>query len=178
MFAQIEFPNCIIYDPCCGAGAMLDGARRAGYATMGSDLVRRGAQHPFAIGNILQVREVPVPEGKSLAIACNPPYGYEDKICERIIRHAIALPNVEKAVFVVPLAFLSSQDRWEFFSRECRPYAVHICSERPTMPPGAMIEAMGDAAYKGAMQDYAWLEYRRGHKGPTETKWMRPRGVA
>jgi hypothetical protein len=181
IFAHIDFPNCVVYDPCCGAGTMLDAAKAAGYPTMGSDLVNRGAsaRHSWARGDARHLGNAPVPAGMRLGIASNPPFGYEEDIAERIIRQTLALPNLKKAVYVVPLAFLSSQGRFSFFARELRPAVVWICSERPTMPPGAQVAAMGSAAFKGAMQDYCVIEYHpMDPPGQSEIKWLRPTGAA
>lgn len=161
---------------------MLDAAKAAGYRTMGSDLKNRSGisgRHSWAKGDARHLTNVPVPQGMRLGIASNPPFGYEDDIAERIMRQTLALPNLKKAVYVVPLSFVTTQTRFSFFARELPPAVVWICSERPTMPPGEKVAEMGDKAFKGAMQDYCVIEYHPMEPAaPSLIKWLRPRGKA
>lgn len=178
IFEQIDLPRGTVYDPCCGIGNILDAAKAAGFDTLGSDLVRRGARHPFAIGNAARLKRLPLVPG-GLSIVSNPPFNYEDGILQRIIEHlCLELYGWDRAVFIVPLAFLAAQERYVFFSRRLRPWRVWICSERPSMPPGRDVEQMGGDAFRGGMQDYCLLEYKPGrHTGPS-LEFLRPRRVA
>jgi hypothetical protein len=179
----VDFRDDLIFDPTCGRGNILDVAKRRGHATVGSDLFERrcgvtgslvSARHPFSRGNVMQLRRPPSPAGRALSVMNNPPYSYEDDIAERIIRRVLGWPY-RLAAFLVPIAFVCSNDRWIFFSHEHPPLHVAVLSERPSMPPGPTLTPATE--FKGGMADYIWLIYRYGHQGPTTTIWLRPSGI-
>lgn len=170
----------LIYDPSCGRGNILDVAKRRGFATVGSDLfdricpiqgTRPSERHDFFRADFLRLDRPPATRGRRLVIMNNPPYSYEADIAERFIRRALALP-IGLACFVVPIAFMCSNDRWAFFRREFRPSHVGVLSERPSMPPGSTLDPYTE--FKGGMGDYVWLIYRPPHRWRTETIWLRP----
>jgi hypothetical protein len=164
----------LIYDPCCGGGNILDVAKRRGHLTFGSDVVDRKPLHRFVRGNFLNVTKCPTPPpGHSLSIVCNPPYSYEPDIAERIMRHALDMP-VRMAAFLVPIAFLCGQERWRFFAQERNPSHVLYCSQRPTMPPGHLVDQMA-SPYEGGMADYVWVVFTGPrHRWRTQSIWLRP----
>ena len=164
----------MIYDPCCGTGNILNVAKRRGHPTIGGDVVDRKPAHRFTPGNILKNQHIPsAPQGCAISVVCNPPYSYEPDIAEKIIRHVLEYVPIHRAAFVLPIAFMCGQNRWGFFSEDFRPSHTLICSQRPTMPPGAMIHEMANP-FEGGMQDYVWLVWTFPHKWKTETRWLRP----
>jgi hypothetical protein len=182
LMGAIDFEDDLIYDPSCGRGNILDVAKRRGHQTIGSDIIRRtcpvqgspvDARHKFVRGNFLLLSRAPVVAGLGFSIINNPPYSYQPDICEKFIRKALTLP-LRRAAFLVPIAFLNSNDRWAFFQRDFRPSHVAILSERPSMPPGSKITPYTE--FKGGMQDYVWIIYTagNGHRWRTETIWLRP----
>lgn len=171
IMAAIDFGQDLIWDPTCGMGNTLDVAAARGHPTIGSDIIDRMPRHRFFRANILRLSRAPTPpEGHALSVICNPPYSYIEDIAERVIR-AVLCFNVRRAAFIVPIAFLAGQERRRFFTRDFRPSHTAIYSQRPTMPPGHMIEELAKP-FEGGMQDYACLIYTRPHRWRTETIWL------
>jgi hypothetical protein len=171
----VDFGNDLIWDPCCGGGNVLDVAKRYGHPTFGSDIVDRNPRHRFQRGNILtQIKGPPRAEGRATSVICNPPYSYEAEIAERIITKVVDTFAVRRAAFILPIAFLASQDRW---GRDrllrWRPSQVCIYRERHTMPPGHLIDQM-DRPYEGGMADYCAIVFTRPHRHRTELIWLPP----
>lgn len=166
----------LIWDPCCGGGNTLDVARRYGHPTIGSDVVDRHPKHRFFRANVLsQVSKAPThPDGRPTSIICNPPYSYEPEIAERIIRHTLENFAVRRAAFIVPIAFVASQERWgPRRLLRWRPSHLAIYRERHTMPPGHLIDVM-ESPYSGGMADYVAVVWTRPHRWRTETIWLAP----
>lgn len=167
----IDFEDDLIWDPCCGTGNTLDVAKARGHPTIGSDVVDRHAKHAFFRANILRLTKSPSPpEGRCLSVICNSPYSYIPDIAERVIRAVCAFP-IRRAAFILPLAFLAGQERRRFFARDLRPSHTAIYSQRPTMPPGHMIDQLAKP-FEGGMQDYCCLIYTRPFDFRTETIWL------
>lgn len=171
----VDFGNDLIWDPCCGAGNVLDVAERYGHPTIGSDVVDRHARHRFFRGNVLHhVTKAPKLPGRETSIICNPPYNYEPQIAERIVTRVLEAFAVRRAAFILPIAFLASQDRWgPRRLLRWRPSHVCIYRERHSMPPGHLIDKM-ENAYGGGMADYCVLVFTRPHRWRTETLWLPP----
>ena len=107
-----SFDDDLIWDPCCGKGNILDVAKRYGHPTIGSDIIDRHPRHKFMRGNILtQITRMPVHSNRQTSVICNPPYSYEADIAELIISTILDRFNVRRAAFILPIAFLASQER-------------------------------------------------------------------
>jgi len=172
----IDFGDDLIWDPCCGVGNVLDVAKRYGHETFGSDIINRAPRHPFQRGNILtQIAAAPrSPTGKQVSVISNPPYGYEPEIAERIMTRIIEKFAVRRAAFIVPIAFLNSQERWgPRRLLRWRPSHVCIYRERHTMPPGHLIDQM-ESPFAGGMADYCAVVFTRPHRWRTELIWLPP----
>lgn len=170
----VDFGDDLIYDPCCGAGNILDVAARYGHPTIGSDVVNRGAKHSFFQGDILSLMQAPVMAGRATSIITNTPYSYIEDIAEKIIVHCLDRLSVRRAAFIVPIAFLASDKRWgKDRLRRWTPSHTCIYRERHTMPPGHLIDQM-ENPYGGGMADYAALVYTRPHRWRCETIWLNP----
>ncbi len=176
LMAALDFGDDLIWDPSCGRGTILDVAKERGHPTIGSDIIDRHPRHRFVRGNFLLQRKPPSAPGRALSIINNPPYSYIDGIAESFIRKALDFP-IRRAAFLVPIAFLCSNDRWKFFQREFHPSHIAILSERPSMPPGSTVTDATD--FKGGMADYIWIIYTagNGHRWRTETIWLRPDSI-
>lgn len=172
----VDFGDDLIYDPCCGAGNILDVAKRYGHPTVGSDIIDRHPRHRFIRGNVLtQISKVPRMQGRETSIICNSPYSYEEDIAERIIVRCLETFQFRRAAFIVPIAFLASQDRWKNnkFAGRWTPSHACIYRERHTMPPGHLIDQM-EKPYEGGMADYAAVVFTRPHRWRCETVWLSP----
>ena len=171
----INFGDDLIWDCCCGAGNILDVARRWGHQTVGSDIVDRNPRHRFIRGNILtHISKAPTLPGRATSLICNPPYSYEPDIAEKIITHVLERFAIRKAAFILPIAFLASQDRWaKNRLGRWKPSQVCIYRERHTMPPGMLIEQMAKP-YEGGMADYCVVVYSTPHRFRTELIWLEP----
>lgn len=172
--AGVGFDDDLIWDPCCGAGNVLDVMKRYGHPTVGSDVVDRHPRHRFFRANVLsQVRRAPTQPGRQTSIVSNTPYSYEPDIAERIIDFVLERFPVRRAAFILPIAFLAGQERWRGnkFAGRWKPSHTCIFRERHTMPPGHLIDQM-ENAYSGGMQDYCALVFTRPHRWRTETIWL------
>jgi hypothetical protein len=179
-----------IWDPCCGRGHVLAAFQGYGLKTHGSDLVRNlepgvfvGRQlPPFVSADFLELDRAPAP----CSIVCNPPYSYKKVaygdlrgllISEAFARHALQLAT-GRVCLLLPSKWLASQSRYRLFT-EHPPFAVlHLC-QRPSMPPGDRIAAMGNRAFRGGMTDYCWIVWNVEHPTPlhaTQTVWLPPLG--
>lgn len=175
LMVAIDFGDDLIWDPCCGAGNVLDVAESWGHPTFGSDIIDRQARHPFQRGNVLtQISAMPRRPGRETSVISNTPYSYESEIAERIIAHILDRYPVRRAAFILPIAFLASQDRWAR-DRLLRWRPSHVClyRERHTMPPGHLIDQMPNP-YDGGMADYCALVFTRPHRWRTECVWLPP----
>lgn len=182
LFHAVDFGDDVIWDGCCGRGTVLEVASRYGHAVVGSDLQDRRRAYadfdfqsfPWSRLDVRQATRVPVSNlnGRTWSYVSNPPYGYQDGIAEAIIRHVISL-GPRRAAFLVPIAFLASNGRHRFFTRDLRPSHTGIMSDRITCPPGHMLDEMKDP-FSGGMADYVWVIYTRPHRWRTETIWLAP----
>lgn len=166
----------LIWDPCCGGGNVLDVAKRYGHPTIGSDIIDRAPRHRFVRANVLtQMSRMPSYAGRPTSILSNTPYSYEADIAERIITTILDRFPVRRAAFIVPIAFLASQDRWKDnkFAGRWKPSHTCVYRERHTMPPGHLMATM-ESPFEGGMADYAALVFTRPHRWRTETVWLSP----
>jgi hypothetical protein len=174
LFDLVEFDG-LIWDPSCGRGTILDVARRRGHATMGSDIVDRyrPGNHQFTRGDF---RRVQAPPMLRFSIINNPPYNEPSpNIAEEFVEHAIRIGGWHRAAFLVPVGFQSGQTRYEKFFRPnprsgMRPSHVISLCERPSMPPGAMLEERGESCRGGGMDDFIWIVFTAG--GPFRTEHL------
>lgn len=162
-----------IIDVTCGSGNILDVAKARGHSTAGYDIVNRNPAHPLTVGDFLKVERMAMAKDRATSVICNPPYSYIEDIAEKIIRHVCRFP-IHRAAFLVPIAFLCSQGRYRFFTRDLKPSHIAYCSDRPTCPPGAKIAEMA-TPFKGGVGDYVWVIYTRPPKKyRTESIWLTP----
>lgn len=174
--AGCDFGDDLIWDPCCGMGNVLDVAKRYGHQTIGSDVINRSPRHRFMRANVLtQMPRMPVSEGRDTSVISNTPYSYEDDIAERIITVILERFNVRRAAFILPIAFLASQERWRDnkFAGRWKPSHTAIYRERHTMPPGHLVDTM-PKPFEGGMADYCVLVFTRPHRWRSETVWLPP----
>lgn len=168
-----------VWDPCCGMGNTLQAAHYRHLPVIGSDLVDNFAWDNFEdqpaprffSGDFLEQTAAPAP----CSIICNPPYSYVKGIAEAFARHALTLTSRRVAI-LMPSKWLASQARYQLFTDHPPQAVLHLC-QRPSMPPGDMIAAMGNRAFRGGMIDYCWIVWdvkRPTAPGQTRTIWLPP----
>lgn len=157
LFASDMLPRGLpVWDPACGRGGIVNAARRAGWDAVGSDIADRGARlhdHDF-------LRDEPF-RRKPTIIASNPPFNLA---LEWALR-ALSL-DLGPVALIVQLRFLAGLTRAHLYE-EFPPAFEATFSDRPSMPPGAMIEQLGDAAFSGGTIDFACVVWNAERAGPT-----------
>lgn len=181
-----------IWDPAAGLGNI--GAAFEGYGFEHriwlSDVVRRVdaanfvAKPRFFSADFLEVERAPA----RCSIVCNPPYSYRKgggdyadmPISEAFARHAIKLVREcggRRVCLLLTAKWLASQRRYRLFAEDHVPSAVLHLTQRPSMPPGDRIAAMGGRAFRGGMVDYCWIVWDVHNactRGETRTIWLPP----
>jgi len=145
------------HDPACGVGAIPDVLASRGLPSSGADIVDR-AQGKFALRDFL----IPIPSPAWPNIVCNPPASKLIPFVEQ------ALAPVEPGGLVAvlaPLKWAASQGRYDLFSRPEMERVV-ILSRRPSIPPGELLKAEGEAIRKCGSIDFGWFLWRAGKGKP------------
>lgn len=176
----LDFADDDIWDPACGGGMIPDTMSARGHRCIGSDIIerRRWGRNPweFYRGNFLQSSKFPrATPGRRLSMILNPPYNEPSKgIAERIILHAIETVPFHRLAVLVPIEFACGQGR--YFNLYSKHPPSHVCflMERPSMPPGDALAALGEDARGGGMQDYIWIVWTAGGPWRTETLFLAP----
>lgn len=177
LFDCVDFGTDTIWDPSCGRGTILDVARRRKHRTIGSDVVDRfrPGGHHFYRWDFLKGGGSPVGLFSRFSIVNNPPYNDpEPMIAEQFVLHALEIGGWRRAAFLVPIEFQCGQRRYERIYSRHNPSHVISLMERPSMPPGQMLEEVGETCRKGGMQEYIWLVFTEGGPWRTEHLFARP----
>jgi len=100
-------------------------------------------------------------------------------VSEAFVRRALHLAT-DRVVMILPAKWLAMGKKRSRLVRIDHPpqFVLHFC-ERPSMPPGDMIDAMGGRAYRGGMVDYCavvWDVRKPTLPGETRTIWLPPLG--
>lgn len=149
-------------DPACGLGTICAAADRAGLLACGSDLRARSL---WAVPSADFLTSNPTPVGN---IVCNPPFKHARAFVERALERA-----ERKVCMLLPLAWMSGVSRSKWL--ETTPLRrVWVLAPRPSMPPGAVIQAGEDPG--GGTKDFAWFVWRQGYRGACELRWLRRDG--
>jgi hypothetical protein len=160
-----------VWDPACGLCRIVQSASDAGLMAAGSDKVKR---HPAAlIADFMDEDWAPGPYGDEgpAHIVCNPPFGLCDPSSDHPGFVELALERASgKVAMLLPANWVQGDRRSRWL--ETTPlYRVYYLSPRPSMPPGAVIEA-GLRPGNGTT-DYAWLIWLKGFSGPWTGHWLR-----
>lgn len=178
-------PRATFFDPCCGAGNIVRALTERGHTAFGMDILDRGAPNFLGTHDFIGPDRVPIGASPNLSIIFNPPYSYQNgrkqqALAERFIRRALLVANCQVAA-LLPLKWLASAGRVRLFTDPAtRPSAIYILGERPSMPPGNQIEAMGEAAFSGGKVDYMWMLWNLRAQRPdpaagVPSYWIPPR---
>ena len=152
-----------ICDPCCGVGTIVDVALDRGLPAVGSDIVDR-THGRFPVLDYLMTDAV------APNVVTNPPF----KLAVPIIRHALDhVVDQGRVAVVAPCEFLYLTGAHSLFTRpECE-MVIHL-SRRPSMPPGDVLNALGEGCRKNGSKDFAWIVFRCGRlssEGPPRALW-------
>lgn len=162
LFDLEEFQGSV-WDPSCGLGRILDSAEKAGHTVIGSDIVTRGSYCDFE-KDFLSISEGEVEFDN---IVSNPPFN----LAEKFVRHGLELlPHGGKMAMILPMVWLSgfsTKRDWLPYSPLRKYFAI---SPRPSMPPGAVIQA-GVKAGNGT-KDFAWFIWEKGYCGQPSVGFM------
>lgn len=191
-----------IWDPACGFGTSAVWLQDEGFdgQLLLSDLVNNVQIERFADADAVHWKGVDFIDDEEVAafmedwpsfaldrlsIWSNPPYSYKKvwfegrkvSISEAFVRQALAVAT-DRVVMILPHKWLAMGKRRSLLVRRDHPpqYVLHFC-ERPSMPPGDMIAAMGDRAFRGGMIDYCavvWDVQNPTAPGETRTIWLPP----
>lgn len=175
-----------IHDPCCGRGTIPQVFDLFGFDVSGSDIEdRRGAhgfevgQWPFEICDFFRASiagfELPA------SIVFNPPYSLQDGcivtgLTSLMVAKALRLVS-DKVCVLVPMKWLASGERYRLFQRKMPSDIIHLM-ERPSMPPGHLVEEMGEKAFCDGKADYCWVVFNNRVvtlAGDTHTHFVEPR---
>lgn len=186
-FAPIE-RNVTILDPTCGSGNIVRALRDRGHSAFGMDLFDRGAPHFLGTHDFLGEQRSLLEAHDALSIIFNPPFSCQNGalrrgLAERFIRRALDVATHQVAA-VLPLKWMGSEGRVRLFTSEATaPIGVYILAERPSMPPGDEIEALGETAFERGKVDYIWILWDKRRRPHTDaggqifvpTFWIPPR---
>ena len=146
-----------ILEPCCGGGFMAEEIKKVGYEVEACDIVDRG----YGKGNIdFITAEFPM---GLYDIITNPPYS--DFI--PMLKKAISI-CYNKVAMLLPLRYLSSQERYEIF-KQYPPKYVYVYIERICIAKNGKFEE-----YEAGMnmEMYAWYVWEKGFEGEPTLRWM------
>ncbi|MBB5987396.1 hypothetical protein [Sphingobium lignivorans] len=177
-------PDCHVWDPACGYGH--SGQRLEAYGLGGriilSDLVQNVEWDEFETAprffaaDFLVLDRAPAPR---CSIWTNPPYSYRAGILEAFVRQAMRLATDRVVMLVAHKWLAPGKNRSPLFRQDFPPELVLIFSQRPSMPPGDRLHALGNRAYRGGVIDYAavvWDVRCPTKPGDTRTVWLPPLG--
>ena len=159
LLAEESFPG-LTWEPACGDGAMSKVLIVNGLEVFSSDLFDR--KYGTTGVDFLNYGEKVNIENVNNIIT-NPPY----HLAEEFLHHALAIAK-RKVAFLLRLAFLETQDRYDTIYSKCPPARVWIFSKRVTFyPKGATRKGSGTTAY-------AWMVWDKAHEGRCELRWLPP----
>lgn len=158
-----------VCDPACGTGRILDGAKAAGLEAFGFDRVKRGDWCTWP-------RDFMEPRWESALwrpdnIVSNPPFGLCDSKGGKPGFVELALRRAQRKVALLMPANWVQGDKRSRWLQTTPLLRVLFLSPRPSMPPGAVLEAGGKPG--NGTTDYAWFIWLRGYDGRPEIGWLR-----
>ncbi|WP_373489978.1 hypothetical protein [Parasphingorhabdus sp.] len=176
---HLAFKGHVVWDPACGAANICDVFWRnpledISITVLGSDIRVGNSQYHWTLDEKVEsvdflsgeadfvALEIAIEIGSDvkLSIVTNPPYSQQDgklvrglaeKFCEKALRLA-----THKVCALLPIKWLAGEARHAFLTKY-PPRFYLILNERPSMPPGNLIEKLGDQAFKRGKVDYMWV---------------------
>lgn len=151
---QVEKFDGGIWEPACGAGAIVRELERLGQMVVGTDLVERGCGTPRV--DFLMEHRLLAPN-----IVTNPPY----KLADEFARTAVAL-GADKVALLLRLVWLAGQRRQELVRTLAR---VWVFSGR--LPRMHRVGWEGPRVDSSTV-DFAWFVWDRAHAGAPILGWL------
>ena len=159
LLAEEEFPG-LTWEPACGDGQMSKVLEINGLTVSSSDLFDRG----YGNTGVDFLKDNEIIGGDCDNIITNPPYHLAEEFLHRALEIA-----TKKVAFLLRLAFLETQDRYDTIYSKCPPSRVWIFSKRVTFyPKGVKQRGSGTTAY-------AWMIWDKAHEGKCELLWLPPK---
>lgn len=177
----VELERDVTYiDPCAGRCAIPRALTERGFQAAGTDKFRRTDSSLFLFEHDFLGDQASIVEHwHPLSIIMNPPFSYQDGklrrgLAERFVRKALGIAT-HKVAALLPLKWLASEGRVRLFTEF--PPAIYVLGERPSMPPGDQLDALGTRAFSRGKVDYVWLVWdKRAPRLPyAPTYWIPPR---
>jgi len=164
LFATETFTGAV-WDSACGSGRIVEAAQSAGILAMASDIENRHPERGRVWVNRRDFLDFDPAWDLPDNIVSNPPFG----IAERFVAHALKLAR-GKVAMLLPTKWIQGDKRSRWLATTPLRRVLFL-APRPSMPPGAVIEA-GESP-GGGKEDYAWFIWEIGYRGPWEGGWLR-----
>lgn len=156
-----------VWDPACGIGHIVETARAANITVFGSDIIVRNEYCEMPLDFLSAKGD----EYVFTNIVSNPPFG----VAEEFYHHAMELlPNQGKLALILPMVWLSGFSKKRHWLPSSPLIKFYSISPRPSMPPGAVIQA-GIKAGNGT-KDFAWFVWQKGYNGSAEVGFLNTKG--
>ena len=163
-------------DPACGMGTIPKVLEARHYDVEGCDVVDRGYPGTLVLDFLnpnIEWSDQCFWAGR-LSIISNPPYSCQLNILEDYIKVALGLAT-NRVAFLVPLGRLAGVERFSLYHGH-KPLAVCILMERPSMPRGDLVEALGAKAWRRGRMDFCWIVWDVNQpEAKTRTIFLEPR---
>jgi len=148
-----------VLECACGQGHLSERIKSYGYEVVSRDLIDRGYGETgidFLNSN----------DKWSGDIVTNPPY----KFAQEFIEHSLEiLEEGKRAYMFLKIQFLEGKKRRALFDRgELK--TVYVSSSRILCAKNGDFKKMKEGG--GSAVAYAWFEFEKGYKGPTQIKWV------
>ncbi|MFT3967394.1 MAG: hypothetical protein QM690_16080 [Sphingobium sp.] len=179
----------VMLDPCCGSGNIVRTLLAAGFDAYGMDLFERGSPNFLGTHDMLGDQRTMFEGMGPRSIIFNPPFSCQDGrlvrgLAMRMVLRALDMVTHQVAA-LLPLKWLASEERYRLFS-DHTPLGIWVMCERPSMPPGDQIAALGAKAWKRGKVDYVWIVWDKRRpplvdqsgKPFAPTYWIPPREKA
>lgn len=149
-----------IYEPCVGAGAILDVLKDFGFTNLiASDIQTKDYICGKKGIDVYKIEE----NGVCDVIFTNPPYDLMTK--NNMLNEFLRLTN-KKVILLLNIYFLSSKQRQEMLKKSGL-LKVYIHSDRVTMYPYGENEPKN-----GGTKMFAWMVFEKGYEGKPTIDWV------
>jgi hypothetical protein len=155
LMRAVRLPG-VLWEPCCGDGAIVRVLRRAGHTVIAQDLVDYGC--PDSRSGIDFLTETSAPPGCD-TIVTNPPY----MLAKEFVVKAMEL--VPPVIMLLRIAFIEAESRRDILD------GGKFAAYYPFRNRVPMMHRLNWEGPKGSPAiGFAWYVWDRNHRGPTRTK--------